>query len=63
MHAFADTVKIPNDGVQYVKTLDPKLQKFITSALVAMSKDPGGKATLASLYSLKRVPGNRRQLL
>jgi phosphonate transport system substrate-binding protein len=52
VHAFADTVKIPNDGVQYVKTLDPAVQKFITSALMAMSKDPGGKATLASLYSL-----------
>jgi phosphonate transport system substrate-binding protein len=52
VHAFVDTVKIPNDGVQYVKDLDPKLQEAITTALVTMSKDPGGKATLTSLYAL-----------
>ena len=50
--AFQDTERIPNDGVQYVKTLDPKLQAFITEALLAISKDPGGKAMLASLYTI-----------
>jgi phosphonate transport system substrate-binding protein len=49
---FADTDRIPNDGVQYVKTLDPKLQAITTEALVAMSKDPGGKAVLAKLYAI-----------
>jgi phosphonate transport system substrate-binding protein len=49
---FADTDRIPNDGVQYVKTLDPKLQAITTEALLAMSKDPGGKAVLAKLYSI-----------
>lgn len=50
--AFADTVKIPNDGVQYIKTLDPKVQAAITDGLLAMAADPGGKAVLKSLYSI-----------
>ncbi len=49
---FADTDRIPNDGVQYVKDLDPKYQAAITEALLAMSKDPGGKAVLAGLYTV-----------
>jgi len=49
---FADTIRIPNDGVQYVKTLDPKLQAITTEALLAMSKDPGGKAVLSKLYAI-----------
>ncbi len=49
---FAVTDRIPNDGVQYVKTLDPKIQAITTDALLAMSKDPGGKAVLASLYTI-----------
>lgn len=49
---FADSDRIPNDGVQYVKTLDPKLQAVITDAFLAMAKDPGGKAVLASLYAI-----------
>src|SRR6202142_1741003 len=49
---FADTDRIPNDGVQYIKTFDPKLQAITTEALLAMSNDPGGKAVLAKLYSI-----------
>ncbi len=49
---FADTDRIPNDGVQYIKSLDPKLQAVITDALLAMSTDPGGKAVLAGLYTI-----------
>ncbi|HVN16814.1 MAG TPA: phosphate/phosphite/phosphonate ABC transporter substrate-binding protein, partial [Anaerolineales bacterium] len=49
---FADTDRIPNDGVQYVKNLDPKLQAITTEALLAMSNDPGGKAVLSKLYSI-----------
>jgi len=49
---FADTDRIPNDGVQYIKTLDPKLQAVTTEALLAMSKDPGGKAVLGKLYAI-----------
>jgi phosphonate transport system substrate-binding protein len=49
---FYVTDRIPNDGVQYSKTLDPKLQDITTTALLAMSKDPGGKAVLVSLYNV-----------
>jgi phosphonate transport system substrate-binding protein len=50
--AFADTDRIPNDGVQYVKTLDPQLQAVITDGLLAMAKDPGGNAVLRGLYTI-----------
>jgi phosphonate transport system substrate-binding protein len=49
---FADSNSIPNDGVQYIKTLDPKLQAITTEALLAMAADPGGKAVLAKLYTI-----------
>jgi len=49
---FADSIRIPNDGVQYIKTLDPKLQAITTEALLAMAADPGGKAVLAKLYTI-----------
>jgi phosphonate transport system substrate-binding protein len=49
---FAVTDRIPNDGVQYVKTLDPKLQAVITDGMLAMAKDPGGNAVLRGLYSI-----------
>jgi phosphonate transport system substrate-binding protein len=49
---FAVTDRIPNDGVQYIKSLDPTLQAAITDALLAMSTDPGGKAVLAGLYTI-----------
>jgi phosphonate transport system substrate-binding protein len=49
---FADSDRIPNDGVQYVKSLDPKLQAITTEALLAMAADPGGKAVLAKLYTI-----------
>jgi phosphonate transport system substrate-binding protein len=50
--AFADTPRIPNDGVQYVKTLDPKVQAATTDGLLAMAKDPGGNAVLRGLYTI-----------
>ncbi len=49
---FADGERIPNDGVQYIKTLDPKLQAITTEALLAMAADPGGKAVLKKLYTI-----------
>ena len=49
---FYDTDRIPNDGVQYVKTLDPKLQAAISDGLLAMANDPGGVAVLKSLYTI-----------
>ena len=49
---FAMTERIPNDGVQFTKELDPKFQTAITDGLLAMSKDPGGYATLRGLYTI-----------
>lgn len=49
---FAVTDKIPNDGVQVSKDLDPKLKQAAQDGLVAMAKDPGGNAVLASLYTI-----------
>jgi phosphonate transport system substrate-binding protein len=48
---FAVTDRIPNDGMQFIKTLDPKLQAVITEGMLAMAADPGGKAVLKSLYN------------
>jgi phosphonate transport system substrate-binding protein len=50
--AFQDTDKIPNDGVQVIKGLDAKLKAVIVEGLMAMSKDPGGAATLKALYNI-----------
>jgi phosphonate transport system substrate-binding protein len=58
---FADTDRIPNDGMQFIKSLDPKLQAVITEGMLAMVADPGGKAVLKSLYnydSLTKVEPN-----
>jgi phosphonate transport system substrate-binding protein len=48
---FADTDRIPNDGMQFIKSLDPKLQAVIVEGMLAMANDPGGKAVLKSLYN------------
>jgi phosphonate transport system substrate-binding protein len=48
---FAVTDKIPNDGMQFIKGLDPKLQAVIVEGVLAMVADPGGKAVLKSLYN------------
>jgi phosphonate transport system substrate-binding protein len=48
---FAVTDRIPNDGMQFIKTLDPNLQKVIVEGMLAMAQDPGGKAVLKSLYN------------
>ena len=48
---FADSNRIPNDGMQFIKTLDPKLQAVIIEGMLSMVQDPGGKAVLKSLYN------------
>ncbi len=48
---FAVTDRIPNDGMQFIKKLDPKLQALIVEGMLAMAQDPGGKAVLKSLYN------------
>jgi len=49
---FAVTDRIPSDGVQYVKDLDPKIQAVTTDGLLAMAADPGGNAILRGLYTI-----------
>jgi phosphonate transport system substrate-binding protein len=48
---FAVSDRIPNDGLQFIKSLDPELKAVIVEGLMAMSEDPGGKAVLKSLYN------------
>jgi phosphonate transport system substrate-binding protein len=48
---FAVTDPIPNDGMQFIKNLDPNLKKVIVEGMMAMAQDPGGKAVLKSLYN------------
>ena len=52
LKVFALSDRIPNDGVQYIKELDPAVQAVITEGLLAMAADPGGKQTLKSLYNI-----------
>jgi phosphonate transport system substrate-binding protein len=52
LKVFALSDRIPNDGVQYIKELDPAVQSVITEGLLAMAADPGGKQTLKSLYNI-----------
>lgn len=50
--AFADTERIPNDGVQFVKTMPAAIQAATADGLEAMGKDPGGNAVLRGLYTI-----------
>jgi phosphonate transport system substrate-binding protein len=43
--------RIPNDGLQYIKGLDPKIKAITTEALLAMMKDPAGNAVVKSIYN------------
>ena len=48
---FAVGDRIPNDGLQYIKELDPKIKAITTDALLAMMADPGGNAVVKSIYN------------
>jgi phosphonate transport system substrate-binding protein len=48
---FAVSDPIPNDGMQFIKSMDPNLKKVIVEGMMAMANDPGGKAVLKSLYN------------
>ena len=48
---FAVSDRIPNDGLQFIQSLDPELKAVIVEGLLAMAQDPGGKAVLKSLYN------------
>lgn len=51
VQVFAVSDRIPNDGMQFIKSLDPKLQALIVEGMLKMAEDPGGKAVLKSLYN------------
>jgi phosphonate transport system substrate-binding protein len=51
---FYVTDPIPNDGVQYVKDLDPKLKQATSDALLAMAPEGVGKREpLVTLYKIE----------
>lgn len=50
--AFALSDRIPNDGVQYVKDLDPRIKASTTKALLEIAQDPAGKQLLKDLYNI-----------
>ncbi len=43
--------RIPNDGLQFVKDLDPNIKSITVDALMAMMADPGGNAVVKSIYN------------
>jgi phosphonate transport system substrate-binding protein len=48
---FAVGARIPNDGLQYAKDLDPAIKSITTAGLLAMMADPGGNAVVYSIYA------------
>ena len=48
---FAVGDRIPNDGLQFIKGLDPKIKSITVDALMAMMADPGGNAVVKSIYN------------
>lgn len=48
---FAVGDRIPNDGLQFVKGLDPKIRAITVEALLTMMKDPAGNAVVKSIYN------------
>jgi hypothetical protein len=37
--------------MQFIKTLDPKIEAVTVEGMLAMAQDPGGQAVLKSLYN------------
>lgn len=57
---FQDSDKIPNDGLQVAKGVDPALRDAVVNGLLAMMADPGGNAVVFKAYSynaLQKVEG------
>ncbi len=48
---FAVGGPIPNDGMQVIKGLDPKIKAITVEAILAMMKDPAGNAVVKSIYN------------
>jgi len=56
---FFVSIRIPNDGLQFIKGFDPVLKKATTDGLLSMMADPGGRAVVRRAYAydaLKEVP-------
>ncbi|HZQ05027.1 MAG TPA: PhnD/SsuA/transferrin family substrate-binding protein [Anaerolineae bacterium] len=54
VQVFYLTDQLPNDGVQYVRTLDSKIKQATSEALLAMAADnPGKQPPLAYLYKIE----------
>jgi ABC-type phosphate/phosphonate transport system substrate-binding protein len=56
---FFVSIRIPNDGLQFIKGFDPALRKATIDGLLSMMADPGGKAVVRRAYSydaMKEVP-------
>jgi phosphonate transport system substrate-binding protein len=51
VQVFAVGDRIPNDGLQAVKGLDPKIRDLTVEALMAMMADPGGNAVVKGIYN------------
>lgn len=51
VQVFAVGDRIPNDGLQAVKGLDPKIKDITVEALLKMMEDPGGKAVVKGIYN------------
>jgi phosphonate transport system substrate-binding protein len=51
VQVFAVGDRIPNDGLQAVKGLDPKIRDITVEALLKMMEDPGGKAVVKGIYN------------
>ena len=51
VQVFALGDRIPNDGLQAVKGLDPKIRDITVEALMAMMADPGGNAVVKGIYN------------
>ncbi|MBM3134463.1 MAG: phosphate/phosphite/phosphonate ABC transporter substrate-binding protein [Chloroflexi bacterium] len=56
---FFMSIRIPNDGLQFIKGFDPKLRDATVDGLLSMMADPGGKAVVKRAYTydaLQKVP-------
>jgi ABC-type phosphate/phosphonate transport system substrate-binding protein len=51
VQVFAVGDRIPNDGLQYIKDLDPAIKEITTAALLEMMQDPLGLAVVKSIYN------------
>jgi len=51
VQVFAVGDRIPNDGLQFVKDLDPAIRSITVDALMAMEADPSSNAVVKSIYA------------